>query len=55
MAQPVPPDRAQLRPEKPRGSLPEPMPVQYHVTIQKSWRVPGVPPVVRAPKSESPS
>lgn len=32
--------------DRKRRPLPEPMPIQYHLTIQKSWRVPAIPPVV---------
>jgi hypothetical protein len=48
MAKKAPTDHTQpMAPlDRTRHPLPEPMPIQYHLTIQKSWRVPAIPPVV---------
>ncbi|SMC08058.1 hypothetical protein SAMN00768000_3624 [Sulfobacillus thermosulfidooxidans DSM 9293] len=36
----------------PRRPLPQPMPVQYHLTIQKSWHVPAIPTVRSSPDAQ---
>lgn len=33
-------------------TLPQPMPVQYHLTIQKSWHVPAIPTVRSSPDAK---